>query len=176
MKNLILVFAVLASGMTSAHAGGGYTAADSQLEYSTTFEIATGEKKTLLIRVNPTLNVVSHGDPEIPSHGFYNYEIQGSLIENGTNCPFSALLFQENGAAKSTEQVLAAGIDRSGSFQTCSKLTLKLASLRTLLNQSGGAISLFAPGLSLPLAKSTLSFTRMYQEPKSSGSDPWHDY
>jgi hypothetical protein len=176
MKTLFLALVVLASGITSAHAGNGNAAAGSQLEYSTTFELGTGEKKTLLIRVNPTLNVVSHGDAEIPSHGFYNYEVQGSVIENGTACPFTLLLFQENGAVRSTEAVLAAGIDRSGSLQTCSKLTLKLASLRALLNQTEGAISLYASGLNLPLAKSTLHFTRIYQEPVSSGNDPWHDY
>ena len=176
MNKLILVLTVLASGMTSAYAGNGTLAAGSQLEYSTTFELSTGEKKDVLIRVNPTLNVVSHGDPEIPSHGFYNYEVKGTVIENGTNCAFTVLLFQENGPVQSTEQVLAAGIDRSEHLQLCSKLVLKITSVRALLNQTDGAVSLFAPGLKLPLAKSTLHFSRIYQEPASSSRDPWHDY
>ncbi|NDG84241.1 MAG: hypothetical protein EBX52_04285 [Proteobacteria bacterium] len=169
MKNLIFVLTGLLSLSTLARA-------ESRLEYSADFEISTGEKKSLTLRISPILSISGHGEPEIPSHGFYDYEVQGTVIENGTSCPFSVLLFQQNGPKMSTEQVLSGGIDRSETFQTCSKLSVKIASVRALLNRADSTVSLFASGLRLPLAKATLHFTRVYQEPVSTSSDPWHDY
>jgi len=169
---MMLSLAVLIVGASPAHAQT--PSSPSLREYSASFDLPTGEKKTITLRVDPAASVVAHGDPEIPSHGFYNYEVTGKVIENSATCPFTALLHQENGEALGTRQLLASGVDRSEAIQTCSKLILKIASVRALLSGSSASVSLYAPGLELPLAKGSLRFIRLYQEPVASGEDPWH--
>ena len=117
-------------------------------------------------------------DSEIPSHGHYDYTISGTVQDGSGKCKFTSLWFQENGPLKNTKQLLEMGVDsnpRWNSIKLCSGLVMKFESVRKLLIAgSSQEISVFAPGVSTPIAKGTMEMKEA-PAPAPVKEDPWKD-
>jgi len=119
------------------------------------------------IRFYPYQNieVVRHGEPEIESHGFYDYNVVMNVSEGNFSCKASVLLMQGTGDQLSTAEVLASKSDRSTRIRTCSGLGVSIPSVRSLLVADGESlkVELFAPGILNPIGNGT-AVTRLFQE------------
>ena len=168
-----IALSLLCSGTVSAQVTD--RAGESYSEYSTSIRVSNGESKTVVLKVNPQVRVDRFGDPEIPSHGHYDYVITGSVVESGKTCSFEALLAQADGEALTTDELRATGRDRSDSIRLCSGLILNVQSVRALLNTADSKITLNSPGLNIPIGEGVLRFVakRTVEEPRCP-SDPWH--
>jgi hypothetical protein len=164
-----LLFVNPAQAQLSQRAGDTYRV------FQSTFNLFTGEQKSATLKVNSTLRVDRHGDPEIESHGFNDYVITGIVEEAGKTCNFELLLTQANGEAINTAQVLASNTDRSGGIKLCSGLILGITSFRALLVGSDTAANLRTPGLANPIGTSTLKFLELKTVAEAPYCpDPWH--
>jgi hypothetical protein len=170
--NLFALFAMLIS--STAFAQVTDRAGESYHEFSASIKVANGETKNIIFKINTQVRVDRFGDPEIPSHGHYDYVLTGSLIEQGKSCKFEALLTQGEGEALSTDEVRATGKDRSDTIRLCSGLSLTIQSVRALLITGDSRGVLTAPGLSLPIGEGVIRYVarRTVEEPRC--SDPWH--
>ncbi len=149
-------------------------AGESYNEFSGVIKVTNGETKNLVFKINTQVRVDRFGDPEIPSHGHYDYVLTGSVVEQGKSCKFEALLTQGDGEAMSTDEVRASGKDRSDTIRLCSGLSLTIQSVRSLLITGDSRATLSAGGLSLPIGEGVIRYItrRTVEEPTC--SDPWH--
>jgi hypothetical protein len=170
--NVFVLLSVLIS--TSALAQVTDRAGESYNEFSAAIKVTNGETKNLVFKINTQVRVDRFGDPEIPSHGHYDYVLTGSLVEQGKSCKFEALLTQGDGEAMSTDEIRASGKDRSDTIRLCSGLTLTIQSVRALLITGDSRAILSAAGLSLPIGEGVIRYItrRTVEEPAC--SDPWH--
>ena len=61
-------------------------AGESYNEFSAVIKVTNGETKNLVFKINTQVRVDRFGDPEIPSHGHYDYVLTGSVVEQGKSC------------------------------------------------------------------------------------------
>lgn len=134
-------------------------ASDQYREFSGFVRIDSGEAKRFILNVNLDLRVDRHGDPEIRDHGFNNYMVTGTVIEDSVRCPFEALLAQgsEEMGPRTTAQVFQSGADRTLSITLCSGLKMSMGSTRALLMDQTSKMDLYAPGLKQKIGQGTLS-------------------
>lgn len=125
-------------------------------EFSAELLASNGETKSFTLQANTDLRVDRFGEPEIPSHGFYNYMVTGSIFESGKRCDFEALLAQGRGEAESTASLIKSGRDRPSVIKLCSGLQLSLPSTRALLLDSSFKAELISPGLSRSIGSGTM--------------------
>lgn len=151
MKNLLMIGLLIAGGAAgSAHAQVTQVSGEKYHEYLVELTADSKEEKSITLQVNAELEVVAMGDPEIPGHGHYDYNVTGSVIEGGKTCNFDVLLTQGSGERQTTAQILKSGADRSERITLCSGLSI-IVSARTLINGGAVLVSLYAPGLSKPI-------------------------
>jgi hypothetical protein len=169
---LIFLLSVMIS--TSALAQVTDRAGESYNEFSAAIKVANGETKNLTFKINTQVRVDRFGDPEIPSHGHYDYVLTGSVVEQGKSCKLEALLTQGDGEAMSTDEVRASGRDRSDTIRLCSGLSLTIQSVRALLITGDSRAVLSVQGLSQPIGEGVIRYLtrRTVEEPQC--SDPWH--
>ncbi len=155
MKNtLLIMFAFCFFSMAQAQVVS--TPGKQYREFMVKLAVSNGETKNVILEVNTELEVVSYGEPEIPAHGHYDYNVTGSIIEGEQKCNFELLLTQGKLDAQSTEEILSSRADRSGNVKLCSGLILELASVRTLLTDATMQLNLRARGLSKPIGTGSL--------------------
>ena len=158
-----------ALAQVSTQAGAPYR------EFQASLSLCSGETKAVILQVNPELRVDRNGDPEIPNHGFHDYVVTGSILENGKSCAFEALLTQADGEAVNTRQILEMNTDRPYGIHLCSGLVLSTSSLRSLLIGADSKSELRASGIEKALGSGEIRFTGMktVQEDESC-VDRWH--
>ena len=161
---LAFTLGFLIAGLTSsAHAQVTTKVGAHYREYQMRAAIANGETKTATLQINTDVEVSALGDPEIgASHGFYNYNITGSVVEGEQSCNIDLLISQSTGATKlTTAEVLSSGADRSGAIKLCSGLILDLGSVRTLLRDATMTVSLRVPELSKAIGTGFVTFSKI---------------
>ncbi len=159
----------LALAQVSTQTGATYR------EFQASISLCSGETKTVTLQVNPELRVDRNGDPEIPYHGFHDYVVTGSILENGKSCDFEALLTQADGTAVNTRQILDMNTDRAYGIRLCSGLILSTSSLRSLLTGTNSKSELRAPGIEKAIGTGEIQYKGMQtiQEDESC-VDRWH--
>lgn len=125
-------------------------------EFNADFSVSNGEAKSFSLQANLDLRVDRFGEPEIPSHGFYNYVVTGTVLESGRRCDFEALLTQGRGEAESTSVLLKSGKDRPSVIKLCSGLSVSIMSTRSLLLDANLKAELYSPGLTKSIGSGTL--------------------
>ena len=170
--NVLVLLSMLISTSTLAQVTD--RAGESYNEFSAAIKVANGETKNLVFQINTQVRVDRFGDPEIPSHGHYDYVLTGSVVEQGKSCKFEALLTQGDGEAMSTDEVRASGKDRSDTIRLCSGLSLTIQSVRALLITGDSRAILSTAGLSLPIGEGVIRYITRRTVEEPSCSDPWH--
>lgn len=153
---LVLSLAVLPSlvmAQVNTQSGATYR------EFQASIALCSGETKAVTLQVNPELRVDRNGDPEIPNHGFHDYVVTGSILENGKSCAFEALLTQADGKAMNTRQILDMNTDRPHGIRLCSGLLLSTSSLRSLLVGTNSKSELRAYGIEKALGTGEIRFS-----------------
>jgi len=174
MKTFVMFGLLMASGLiSSANAQVSSTPGAKYREFDVRLNAGCGaESKTVKLEVNADVRVDRHGEPEIEAHGHYDYMVTGSVLESGDRCKFELLLTQDNGEAKSTEEILKSGADRSGSLKLCSGLRLSISSVRALLGDAMVLVGLTTPGLTKPIGNGIMTTTGVKVVPEPT---PWDD-
>lgn len=172
MKSFVFI-SVLAFGILNLTANAQVTNVPGAKyrEFVANINIASGEVKNVLVQVNTDLRVDRFGDPEIPSHGFFNYTVTGSVVEGEQTCAFEELLTQGDAQQESLDSILKSHRDRSGSIKLCSGLSIETVSIRSLLVDSALMIGLKAPGLSKKIGTGSITSSGLKTVPTPSYDD-----
>jgi hypothetical protein len=162
--NMILfsMGALVAGVDADARSSASYRETEIQLKVKT---MNGDEVKKLRFYPYQNIEVVRHGEPEIESHGFYDYNVVMNVSEGNLSCKTSVLLMQGSGDQLSTAEVLASKSDRGTRIRTCSGLGVSIPSVRSLLIAEGETLKadLFAPGILNPIGTGT-AVTRLLQD------------
>jgi len=164
MKSVIVAGLVIMSGFAlSSHAQVSSVLGDHYREFTAKIALTSGSLKKISLQVNREVLVSSFGDADIPDHGFYNYNVTGSVIENGKTCSFEVLLTQGNGVIRDSDMIVKSGADREDSFKLCSGGTLTVKSVRALLIGGSTLAELHAGGVSKDEGQGVINFERMHE-------------
>lgn len=156
------VMSVNAQAQVTSVAGQKYR------EFTAKIYVTNGESKTVSLLVNTELEVVNHGEPEIPAHGHRDYNVTGTVVEGDKRCDFGLLLTQGFETLATTSQILAGNADRSGVIRLCSGLMLSVSSVKALMGEKEMEMNLHAKGLTKAIGTGPVKFEglKIVPEPK----------
>lgn len=171
MKTALILGFLIVGLNTAAQAQVTNVPGKQYREYEANLTASNGESKGLILQVNTELRVDTYGDPEIPSHGFYNYSVTGSIVEGSQTCAFEALLTQGKLKLETDAEIMKSLRDRSAQIKLCSGLILELASVRTLLVDASLMVGLKTPGLEKRIGTGTITSNGLKTIPEPSYDD-----